>query len=128
VDPAARASALEDLLARRGDVLRASVLGSVRNVPGSRFGERGGSATFVRLEYQRSTAILSVLWSDDGHYLGAALGPATNVPAFVLVPRAGGAYTAVEGAAPWRTRDVAFEGECLLVGALRACAEGTAPR
>jgi hypothetical protein len=46
-------------------------------------------------------------------------GPATNVPAFVLVPRAGGAYTAVERAAPWRRRDVAFEGECLLVGALR---------
>jgi CubicO group peptidase (beta-lactamase class C family) len=124
-DPAARAGSLIDFLARRGDVQRTSVVGSVRNVPGTRFAERGGTATFVRVEFPGSTAILSVLWSDAGHYLGAALGPATDVPAFVLAPRAGNAYTAVERAAPWRTRDVAFEGECLLVGALRACAEET---
>jgi hypothetical protein len=38
----------------------------------------------------------------------------------VLVPRIGGGYTAVERTAPWRTREVGFEGGCLVAGEMRA--------
>jgi CubicO group peptidase (beta-lactamase class C family) len=118
---AARARSLVAFLARPGQVQRATVVGSVRNVPGTRFADRGGSTTFVRMEYPGAQRIVSVLWGESGHYLGAAMGPTTDVPAFVLVPRAGGGYTAVERTAPWRTREVAFEGGCLVTGEMRAC-------
>jgi hypothetical protein len=127
-DAAARTRALSAFLARPGPVQRATVIGTVRNVPGTRFGERGGSTTLVRVEYPAAARIVSVLWNDAGHYQGAALGPLADVPTFVVLPRAAGGHTAVERTAPWRTREVAFESGCLVAGALRACPDASRAR
>jgi hypothetical protein len=96
------------------------VLGSVHNAPGTQV--TGQSLTLVRLEYPGGMVLLRMVWSDAGHESGILLGTMANAPAFVLVPRAGGGYTAVERTAPWRTREgFAFEGGCLVAGEMRAC-------
>jgi CubicO group peptidase (beta-lactamase class C family) len=119
-DSAARARALMGFLGERGQVQSATVLGSTRNAPGSQV--RGESLTAVRLEYPRGMVLLRMVWSDAGHESGILLGTMANAPTFVLVPRAGGGYTAVERTAPWRTREgFAFEGRCLVAGEMRAC-------
>jgi CubicO group peptidase (beta-lactamase class C family) len=118
-DPAARARALMGFLGERGQVQGATVMGSARNAPGTQL--RGGSLTLVRLEYPGGMVLLRMFWSDAGHESGIILGTMANAPTFVLVPRAGGGYTAVERTAPWRTREVAFEGRCLVAGEMRAC-------
>jgi hypothetical protein len=114
-DPAARARALMGFLGERGQVQSAAVVGSARNEQ-----SRGESLTSVRLEYPRGMVLLRMYWSDAGHYLGMTLGSITDAPTFVLVPRIGGGYTAVERTAPWRTREVGFEGGCLVAGEMRA--------
>jgi CubicO group peptidase (beta-lactamase class C family) len=118
-DPVARARALMGFLGERGQVQNATVLGSVRNAPGTQL--RGGSLTLVRLEYPREMVLLRMFWTDAGHETGIILGTMASAPSFVLVPRAGGGYTAVERTAPWRTREVGFEGGCVVAGEMRAC-------
>jgi hypothetical protein len=44
-----------------------------------------------------------------------------NVSGFVPVPPTEGAFTAIEQAAPWRTRSVDFEADCLILRELRVC-------
>jgi hypothetical protein len=74
------------------------------------------------LEYPRKMVLLKIFWTDAGHESGIILGRITNAPTFVLVPRVGGGYTAVERTAPWRTQEgFAFEGGCLVAGEMRAC-------
>jgi len=120
-DPAARARTLMRILGERGQVQSVTVLWSAHNAPGTQLAARGGSLTGVRLEYPGGMVLLRMLWSDAGHEGGIILGTMANAPAFVLVPRAGGGYTAVERTAPWRTQEVAFEGGCLVAGEMRAC-------
>lgn len=120
-DPVERARGLMGRLAERGEVQSVTVLGSVRNAPGTRFAARGGSHTLVRLEYPGGMVLIRVLWTDTGHHDANTLGSITTAPTFGVVPRAEGEYTAVERTEPWRTQEVAFEGGCLLVGEMRAC-------
>jgi CubicO group peptidase (beta-lactamase class C family) len=121
-DQVARARSLAQLVTRRGTPLSLSLVGSADNVPGSRFAEHDGSVSFVRAEYEGDNSrIIALLWREDGTYRGATMGPLTDVPAFVLVPVAGNAYTAVEREAPWRTQRVVFDGACVLVGEARLC-------
>jgi hypothetical protein len=83
----------------------------------------------VRLEYPGGMALLRMFWTDAGHFDVFTLGSMVNAPAFVLVPRAGGGYTAVERTAPWRTREgFAFEGGCLVAGEMRACTDPSEKR
>jgi hypothetical protein len=98
-DPAVRARALMGILGERGQVQSATVLGSACNAPGSQL--NGQSLTFVRLEYARGAVLLRMFWADAGYESGIILGTITNAPTFVLVPRAGGGYTAVEPTAVW---------------------------
>lgn len=118
-DPATRAGALMGFLGERGQVQSYTVLGSARNAPGTQL--RAGSLTAVRLEYPGGMVLLRMFWSDAGHESGIILGTMANAPTLVLVPRAGGGYTAVERTVPWRTQEVAFEGRCLVAGEMRAC-------
>lgn len=120
-DPVARARSLIQFLERQGGPRSLTVIGTVGNVPGSRFADRGGSTTFVRAEFENRTRILSIFWRDNGTYLGAALGPLTDVPRFVLVPVAGGGYAGVEQEAPWRTQRLDVTQNCLIVQNVRAC-------
>jgi CubicO group peptidase (beta-lactamase class C family) len=128
-DPAVRARTLMRILGERGQAQSVTVLGSARNAPGTQFAARGGSLTAVRLEYPGGMVLLRMFWSDAGHESGILLGTMANVPSFVLVPRAGGGYTAVERTAPWRTREgFAFEGGCLVAGEMRACTDPSEKR
>jgi CubicO group peptidase (beta-lactamase class C family) len=121
-DHVARARSLAQLVTRRGTPRSLSLVGSMDNVPGSRFVEHGGSVSFVRADYEGDGArIIALLWREDGTYRGATMGPLTDVPTFILVPVAGDAYTAVERDAPWRTQRVVFDGACALVGEARLC-------
>ncbi len=120
-DPSARARSLIQFLERQGGLRSLTVIGTVGNVPGSRFADRGGSTTFVRAEFENRTRILSIFWRDNGTYLGAALGPLTDVPRFVLVPVAGGGYAGVEQEAPWRTQRLNVTQNCLIGQDVRAC-------
>jgi CubicO group peptidase (beta-lactamase class C family) len=105
-----------------GELRSTRLVGSITNVPGSRSGRLGGITTMVRLEYTDGReSILGLLWRDDGSYRSVELGPLGDVPQFVLVPTARGAYTAIESAAPWRTRAVTFDQNCMVAGEYRAC-------
>lgn len=111
------------LLERQGEMRSLSLVGSVSNVPGSRFADRGGFTSFVRADFENGSRIVSLLWREDGTYGGAAMGPLSDAPVFMLVPVRGGGFTGVERESPWRTRDFAFEGDCLIVADARACRE-----
>jgi CubicO group peptidase (beta-lactamase class C family) len=120
-DHVARARSLAQLVTRRGTPRSLSLVGSVDNVPGSRFAEHGGSVSFALAQYEGAARIIALLWREDGTYRGATMGPLSDVPTFVLVPVADDAYTAVERDAPWRTQRVVFDGACVLVGEARLC-------
>lgn len=82
----------------------------------------GGSRATCDLTKSRSSRATSTSsWNEDGSYAGAALGPVSDVPDFVLVPVNGGGYVGVEHGAPWRTQRFVFDGKCVTVGHLRAC-------
>jgi CubicO group peptidase (beta-lactamase class C family) len=122
-DAAERAQRTIEMLERPGEFLNLTLVGSVRNVPGTQFGELGGLTTFVQVDYPADQRILSLLWTEDGNYRGAALGPTTDVPQFTWVPTGGATYTAVERGAPWRVHEFRFDGDCLVVPRGRACRE-----
>jgi CubicO group peptidase (beta-lactamase class C family) len=120
-DAAARARRLLDVIERVGPLRSLTLVGSVANVPGSRFAGETPWATFVRAELEDWTQMWTLLWRDDGTYRGTAIGPLADVPSFVLVPTADGAYAGVERTAPWRQAAFHFDGDCLAVRELRAC-------
>ncbi|HSL84776.1 MAG TPA: hypothetical protein VLF66_18525, partial [Thermoanaerobaculia bacterium] len=120
-DAAARARSMLDAMARPGELRSLELVGSVANAPGSRFAGDGPWTTVFLAEYPDRTQAWSVLWREDGTYRGTAIGPPSDVPAFILVPQEDGAYTGVERGPPWRSAGFRFEGECLQVGDVRAC-------
>jgi CubicO group peptidase (beta-lactamase class C family) len=120
-DPRERARALLEFLGRGGPIQSTEVVGTVANLPGTRFAAQGGAATFVQVGFLQRQAILSVLWNLDGTYRGAAMGPLSDVPEFMLIPQSNGRYLAVERREPWRSRPVRFQEGCLEVEGLRAC-------
>jgi CubicO group peptidase (beta-lactamase class C family) len=122
-DEAARVRSLSGMLEQGaqwyGELRATRVIGTVANVPG-RIDEVGnGYTTYVRLEYANDDAPLGLLWREDGSYRGFSFGD--PVTGFVLVPVTDGGSTAIEQGAPWRTRGVAFDADCLVAGELRAC-------
>jgi CubicO group peptidase (beta-lactamase class C family) len=121
-DAVQRTAVLIRTIEMDGELRSARVVGSIRNVPGSRSAQDGGITTLVLVEYTNGrTSILNVRWRDDGSYRSVGLGPLGLVPQFVLVPAARGAYTAIESASPWLTRAVTFEQNCMVAGSYRAC-------
>jgi CubicO group peptidase (beta-lactamase class C family) len=118
-------AALIETVDLEGELRSARLIGSVTNVPGSRAGRHGGISTLLRLEYANGRELLLGLrWRDDGSFHSVELAYRGLVPQFVLVPTERGAYTAIESAAPWRTRLVTFEQDCMVVGGYRACRHG----
>ncbi|HUP42744.1 MAG TPA: serine hydrolase domain-containing protein [Thermoanaerobaculia bacterium] len=105
----------------RGELRSLELVGSVANVPGTRFADDGPWTTFFRAEHGGETYTWSVLWREDGSYRGTAIGPPTDVPGFILVPAGDAACAGVEREPPWRRADFRFEHGCLLVGGLTAC-------
>lgn len=120
-DAAARARSMLEAMARPGELRSVELVGSVANVPGSRFEDYGPWTTFFLAEYPEETQVWSVLWREDGTYRGTGIGPPSDLPGFILVPRGEAAYTTVERGPPWRRGEFGFEEGCLLVGELRAC-------
>lgn len=120
-DATARAQGLIDFLARQGTLNRLALVGTVANAPGGRLAGHGDATTLVRADFEQRSRILSVIWRADDAYAGTAMGPAADIPSFVLIPTPDGAYTAFEREPPFRKGSFAFEDGCLLAGAQRAC-------
>lgn len=123
-DAAARARSMLDVIERGGELQSLTLVGSIANVPGSRFADYGPWTTFVRAEFDQLAQMWSLLWREDGTYRGTAIGPLSDVPSLILVPREEGRYTGVRREPPWSLMDFRFEDGCLLAGDLRACPGG----
>ncbi len=120
-DPAARAGRLLARLERAGGRVSLTLVGSVENLPGTRFVDFGPWATFFRAELPEQVQTWTVLWRADGTYRGTAIGPPSDLPSFVLVPTGAGAYDAVGREPPWRRTEFRFRGDCVVVGGLEGC-------
>lgn len=123
-DAAARARSMLDVIERGGELQSLTLVGSIANVPGSRFADYGPWTTFVRAEFDQLAQMWGLLWREDGTYRGTAIGPLSDVPSLILVPRGEGRYTGVRREPPWSLMDFRFEEGCLLAGDLRACPGG----
>lgn len=122
-DAVARARSMLDAIERAGELRSLDLVGSIANVPGSRFADYGPWTTFVRAEFEQSTRMWSVLWREDGTYRGTAIGPSSDVPSLILVPKEDGRYRGIRREPPWDTVDIRFEDECLVAVGPRACRE-----
>lgn len=120
-DPVGRAQGMLNVIERGGELKSLTLVGSIENVPGSRFAEYGSWTTFVRAEFDRGVRMWGVLWREDETYRGTAIGPPSDVPSLILVPTGEGRYTGVRREPPWDTREFEFRGSCLVSGELRAC-------
>ncbi len=120
-DATERARSLLRRIERDGMPRTLAVVGSIVNEAGSRFAGLVPWTTFVRAELEDQTQIWSLLWREDGTYRGTAIGPRSDLPAFVLGPTGVDRYTGVEHESPWRLAAFRFENDCLTSGDLRAC-------
>jgi CubicO group peptidase (beta-lactamase class C family) len=120
----------EDVTAETGELLarieqigglqELHVIGTFKNVPGSRFEDFGPWTTFVYAQFENWNQYWNLIWNEDGTYQGNARGP---WPSFTLVPTAEGRYRAVQQGVPWHAVDLRFEESCLVSAGLRACPE-----
>jgi CubicO group peptidase (beta-lactamase class C family) len=121
-DESARVRSLSGMLAQGaqwyGELRATRLIGTVAAAP-ENDGTPAGFITYVRLEYANNVSPLGLIWWEDGSYRGFSFGE--NVSGFVLVHVTDGGFTAIEQAAPWRTRSVTFDGDCLIAGELRVC-------
>lgn len=122
-DAAARARSMLSVIERGGELRSLTLVGSIVNVPGSRFADYGPWTTFVRAEFDQLTQMWSLLWREDATYRGTAIGPLSDVPSLILVPKGEGRYTGVRREPPWDTAEFRFEAGCLVAAGLRACRE-----
>lgn len=122
-DPQARARSMLNVIARAGKLQSLTMVGSVANVPGSRFADFGFWTTFVRAEFEHWTQMWSVQWRADGTYSGTMIGPVSDVPSFILVPTLPGRFIGVRREPPWDTAEFHFVDGCLRAAGLGACPE-----
>lgn len=122
-DAVARARSLLNVIERGGELRSLKLVGSIENVPGSRFAGYGPWTTFVRAEFDQLVQVWSVLWHEDGTYRGTAIGPSSDVPSLILVPRGEVRYTGIRREPPWDTADIRFVDGCLVAAGLQACSE-----
>jgi len=120
-DAPERARRLLGVIERDGGLESLTLVGSAANAPGSRFAGESPWSTYVRADFGERVQMWSLLWRADGTYRGTSIGPVSDAPRFVLVPAGDGVYTGIERQAPWRLATFRFEGDCLVVGELRAC-------
>jgi CubicO group peptidase (beta-lactamase class C family) len=120
-DAAARSRSMLGVIERSGELESLTLVGSVANVPGSRFADEVPWSTLVRADYPQRVQVWSLLWREDDTYRGTAIGPLSDVPGFTLVPVAEDAYSGIEPSPPWRLARFRFEGDCLVAGDLRSC-------
>lgn len=98
-------------------------MGSIENVAGSRFADYGPWTTFVRAEFDQLIQMWNVLWHEDGTYRGTAIGPSSDVPSLILIPKSEDRYTGIRRAPPWDTIQIRFVDGCLVAADLQACRE-----
>ncbi|NEZ04932.1 beta-lactamase family protein [Wenzhouxiangella sp. XN201] len=120
-DAVARARSMLNVIERGGELKSLTLVGSIANVPGSRFADYGPWTTFVRAEFDQLIQMWSVLWHEDGTYRGTAIGPSSDVPSLILVPIGDDRYTGVRREPPWDTADIQFVDGCLVAADLQAC-------
>jgi CubicO group peptidase (beta-lactamase class C family) len=120
-DAAERARRLLAVVARGGELRALTIVGSVANAPGSRFGDEAPWTTFVRADFGDLLQAWSLLWRADGTYRATAIGPLSDLPGFVLVPTGKDRYAAIERVPPWRRMDLQLDGDCLAGAGIRAC-------
>lgn len=96
------------------------VIGTFANEPGTRSHESGPWTTFVYAEFQNWNQYWNIVWNENETFAADLQGP---WPTFTMIPTAEDRYTGVRRGGNWKTTEIEFQGDCMVVVQTKACKE-----